>query len=46
MPLNRYYSGHGREVMAKMKREYGAKKGEAVFYATEAKRKKLRRRKS
>ena len=34
MPLSKYYGGHGDEVMAKMKKEYGGKKGERVFYAT------------
>jgi hypothetical protein len=37
MPRNSYYGGHGREVMASMKRSYGAKKAERVFYATAAK---------
>jgi hypothetical protein len=45
MPISRYYKGHGREVMASMKREYGPEKGTRVFYATEAKRKKLKRSK-
>jgi len=40
MPLSKYYSGHGKEVMASMKKEYGDKKGERVFYATAQKRKK------
>ena len=39
MPINKYYGGHGKEVMKKMKKEYGKKKGEEVFYATENKRK-------
>jgi hypothetical protein len=34
MPRNSYYGGHGREVLASMKRSYGAKKAERVFYAT------------
>lgn len=34
MPLSKYYEGHGKEVMASMKKQYGAKKGESVFYAT------------
>ena len=34
MPLDNYYSGHGKEVMHKMKKKYGGKKGEQVFYAT------------
>jgi hypothetical protein len=53
-PLNRYdkyFSGKpgaAAETLASMKRTYGAKKGETVFYATIAKRehraKKGRRR--
>jgi hypothetical protein len=43
MPVSKYYSGHGRKVMANMKREYGDKKGEQVFYATVNKRKKKRK---
>ena len=34
MPVSRYYKGHGRTVMAAMKRKYGAKKGKSVFYGT------------
>jgi hypothetical protein len=34
MPIDKYYKGHGDEVMSNMKKEYGAKKGEQVFYAT------------
>ena len=34
MPINKYYKGHGSEVMKNMKKEYGDKKGEEVFYAT------------
>lgn len=33
MPVSAYYGGHGREVMAEMKKRYG-KRGENVFYAT------------
>lgn len=33
MPVSAYYGGHGREVMAEMKKRYG-KRGERVFYAT------------
>lgn len=33
MPINKYFKGHGKEVMANMKKEYGDKKGEQVFYA-------------
>ena len=40
MPLTNYYGGKGKEVMSKMKDEYGDKKGEQVFYATVNKRKK------
>ena len=40
MPLSKYYSGHGSEVMQKMTKKYGKKKGKSVFYATAAKRKK------
>lgn len=42
MPLNKYFKGHGKEVMSKMKEEYGSKKGESVFYATINKRKAKR----
>jgi hypothetical protein len=34
MPINKYYKGHGSEVMSNMKKEYGDKKGKEVFYAT------------
>ena len=34
MPISKYYSGHGEKVMKEMKKEYGPKKGERVFYAT------------
>ena len=40
MPISKYFSGHGEEVMDRMKEEYGDKKGESVFYATSNKRKK------
>ena len=40
MPISKYFGGHGREVMREMKKKYGAKKGEQVFYATENKMKK------
>lgn len=39
MPLAKYYSGHGSEVMKKMVSKHGKKKGKQVFYATENKRK-------
>ena len=38
MPINKYFKGHGEEVKANMTKEYGAKKGEQVFYATANKR--------
>ena len=38
MPLEKYFKGHGREVMSNMKKEYGEKKGKQVFYATANKR--------
>jgi hypothetical protein len=44
MPLDRYYDGKGKKVMAEMKRQYGAEKGKRVFYATENKRKKTLRK--
>lgn len=34
MPVSKYFKGHGEEVMSNMKKEYGDKKGESVFYAT------------
>lgn len=34
MPVNEYFKGKGSEVLAKMLKEYGAKKGKQVFYAT------------
>ena len=39
MPISKYFSGHGTEVMKNMTKEYGAKKGKQVFYATANKRK-------
>jgi hypothetical protein len=33
MPISKYYSGHGAEVMRDMKKRYG-KQAERVFYAT------------
>ena len=38
MPIDRYFGGHGREVMRDMKRRYGAERGERIFYATANKR--------
>jgi len=34
LPINKYFGGGGNEVMANMTKEYGAKKGKQVFYAT------------
>lgn len=34
MPISGYFGGAGNEVLAKMLKEYGKKKGKAVFYAT------------
>ena len=40
MPISSYFGGHGREVLADMKKRYkGDKKAESVFYATANKRK-------
>lgn len=38
MPLAKYFQGRGEEVMSSMKKQYGQKKGESVFYATANKR--------
>ena len=38
MPVSEYYKGHGSEVMSDMKKRYGSKGGERVFYATANKR--------
>jgi hypothetical protein len=34
VPVNAYFSGHGREVLRDMERRYGKKKGKQRFYAT------------
>ena len=34
MPISKYFSGHGSQVMSDMKDKYGEKKGKQVFYAT------------
>ena len=39
MPISKYFGGSGEEVMSNMTKEYGAKKGKQVFYATANKRK-------
>lgn len=38
MPVEAYYQGHGRKVMAQMKRKHGEKAGKRIFYATANKR--------
>lgn len=38
MPLDKYFGGHGRQVMAELKKKHGAKAGERIFYATANKR--------
>ena len=38
MPVSEYYKGEGSKVMSDMKRRYGEKGGERVFYATANKR--------
>lgn len=39
MPIENYLGGKGKDVMSKMKTEYGDDKGKQVFYATLNKRK-------
>jgi hypothetical protein len=34
MPIREYYKGSGTKVMSSMKKRYGDKEGERVFYAT------------
>lgn len=34
MPVDKYFKGHGSEVMSSMRKKYGAKKGTSVFYRT------------
>jgi hypothetical protein len=38
MPVSEYYKGSGEKVMSSMKKRYGDKAGERVFYATANKR--------
>lgn len=38
MPIGEYFEGSGKKVLANMQKEYGAKKGKSVFYATANKR--------
>ncbi len=46
MPISKYFNGNGEKVMANMTKEYGAKKGKSVFYATANKKKKKPKAKS
>lgn len=46
MPKSEYFKGHGDEVYESMKKRYGSKKGESVFYATANKRKMKPRKKA
>ncbi len=39
MPIKEYFGGHGRKVMADMKKRHGKKKGEEYFYRTANKKK-------
>jgi hypothetical protein len=41
VPISEYYKGKGKEVMSRMKKQYGSKKGKEVFYATANKKKSL-----
>jgi len=34
MPLSKYFGGKGASVMRSMRKKYGSKRGESVFYAT------------
>jgi len=45
MPIGRYFKGKGKKVMKSMKKQYGAKKGKQVFYATANKAKAKAKRK-
>jgi hypothetical protein len=38
MPIAKYFKGKGKSVLTSMKKRYGAKEGERVFYATAKKR--------
>ncbi len=39
MPVSKYFGGKGEKVMGSMTKQYGAKKGKSVFYATANKQK-------
>jgi hypothetical protein len=45
LPLNRYFGGHGREVMRDMRERHG-ERAEEVFYRTANKQKQAPRRKT
>jgi len=45
MPVNKYFKGHGLEVMENMMKQYGEKKGKQVFYATANKKKETPKKK-
>lgn len=45
VPIDKYYGGHGVEVMKKMMKRYGKEKGEQVFYATMMKKMGKKRKK-
>ena len=38
MPISAYFKGKGRTVLTAMRKKYGKKKGERVFYAVANKR--------
>lgn len=44
MPLNKHYAGHGEEVMASMRKTYDPETAKRVFYATENKRKQMKKK--
>lgn len=44
MPISKYFKGSGDKVMANMTKEYGAKKGKQVFYATANANKKKKKK--
>ena len=45
MPLSKHYKGHGKEVMASMRKTYGDDEtAKRVFYATENKQKSGKKR--
>jgi len=43
MPLSSYYKGKGAQVMRRMQKTYGKRRGRQVFYATANKRRRRRR---